>query len=56
MRDLEDRRNQNKKLAKGKSSKDCTFEEAVKVYRQTVGKAETREERLRRINDFRCGW
>jgi len=56
MKDLEKRRGQNKELANGKKSKDCTFEEMVKVYRQTVSKAETDEERLRRINAFRCGW
>lgn len=56
MKDLENIRNQNKELAKGKSSKDCTFQERVRVYKQTVSKAETPEERLRRINAFRCGW
>lgn len=30
-------------------------DKACEVYRNYVGKAETREERLRRINAFRCG-
>ena len=47
---------ENKEVANGKSSKDCTYEEAYKVYKQTVSKAETPEERLKRINAFRCGW
>lgn len=31
------------------------FNKACEVYRNYVGKAETKEERLRRINIFRCG-
>ena len=31
------------------------FADAVKLYRGYVGKAETDEERKRRINRFRCG-
>lgn len=31
------------------------FNKAANLYRNYVGKAETREERLRRINRFRCG-
>lgn len=31
------------------------FDKACDVYRNYVGKAETREERIRRINRFRCG-
>lgn len=45
-----------KDLANGKSSKDCSPDEAWDVYRAYVGKSKTREERLRRINIFRCGW
>jgi len=30
-------------------------DKACEVYRNYVGKAETQEERLRRINAFRCG-
>lgn len=30
-------------------------DKACEVYRNYVGKAETQEERLRRINMFRCG-
>ena len=41
----------------GKSSKDCTKEEIIKIYLSSIpNKEETPEERLKRINDFRCGW
>jgi hypothetical protein len=45
-----------KKLAKGKSSKDCTKDEAINVYKAYVSKSETTDERIKRINAFRCGW
>lgn len=52
----EEMQSENRILANGKSSKDCTIDERIAVYRQTVSKSETPEERLRRINAFRCGW
>ena len=45
-----------RELANGKSSSECSFDEACNVYRQTVSKAETMEERIKRINAFRRGW
>ena len=45
-----------KKLANGKSSKDCTHDEACAVMRASKPKEETWQERLDRINAFRCGW
>jgi hypothetical protein len=56
MEGLEKIQEQNKELANGKSSKDCTFEEKVSVYKKSIKKNETREERMRRITAFRCGW
>lgn len=56
MKNLKDVRKQNKELANGKSSKDCTFEEKVEVYKRSVNADETSEERRTRINAFRCGW
>ena len=47
---------ENKEYSNGKSSKDCTYEEAYKVYKETVSKAETMDERKKRINAYRCGW
>ena len=49
-----------KKLANGKSSKDCTVDEVIEVSRKTGGLAkrdnETDKEHLDRVNAFRCGW
>lgn len=56
MKDLTNARKQNKELANGKSSKGCTFEEKVEVYKRSVNADETPEERRARINAFRCGW
>ena len=56
MEKLEKQRKENKELAKGKSSKECSFAERVEVYRATVMNAETPEERFERIRAFRCGW
>lgn len=56
MSEIEILRNKNKALAKGKSSKDCTFDELVGVYRQTVSKETDPKKRLEAINAFRCGW
>jgi hypothetical protein len=58
MRDeeLKEKRAKNKELANGKSSKDCTFDEACNVYRASIKKDETDKDRLDRINAFRCGW
>lgn len=49
-------RNENKNIAKGKSSVDCTLLERIEVYRQSIPKTETPKQRLDRINAFRCGW
>lgn len=49
--------NKFKELANGKSSKDCTRDEAINVHRASIPKKEeTWEERKKRINAFRCGW
>lgn len=56
MIDLEEQRKEFKELANNKSSKDCTFEEKVKVYKSSKRKNETPEERWERITAFRCGW
>jgi hypothetical protein len=56
MKELEKLKAENKELSNGKSSKECTPDEIYKVYRQTVSKSETPEERIKRINAFRCGW
>ena len=56
MENLKKLKSENKKYANGKSSKNCTYEEAYKVYKETVSKAETMEERKKRINVYRCGW
>ena len=56
MENLKKLKSENKKYANGKSSKDCTYEEAYNVYKETVCKAETMEERKKRINAYRCGW
>lgn len=47
-----------KELSGGKSSKECSHDEAVKVYLGSKPKdrEETWEERKARINAFRCGW
>lgn len=42
-------------LSENISEAKNNFDKACEVYRNYVGKAETREERLRRINAFRCG-
>lgn len=42
--------------AGGKSSKDMTHSELVAVYQSSIPTKETAEERLDRINAFRCGW
>lgn len=49
-------REKNKKLANGKSSKDCTLDEAINIYKAGIPKEETMAERMERINAFRCGW
>ena len=41
----------NENIEEAKTSHD----KACEVYRNYVGKAETMEERIRRINLFRCG-
>lgn len=53
---LNDKQQQNKELANGKSSKDCSHEELVSVYRAGIPNKETDKERLDRINAFRCGF
>ncbi len=44
------------KLAKGKSSKDCTKDEAIDIYLNSIENNETPEQRKKRILAFRCGW
>lgn len=45
-----------KKLANSKPSKDCTHDEACEVMRNSRPPEETFDERMKRIQAFRCGW
>ena len=45
-----------KELANGKPSSDCTHEEACSVMRASRRENETWDEKMARIQAFRCGW
>jgi len=54
--ELNKEKDRHKKLAKGKSSKDCSVDKRISVYLAGIPKKETPKERLDRINAFRSGW
>ena len=47
--------NDDKMFDAKKSEAKEDFDKACELYRSYVGGAETQEERIRRINRFRCG-